>query len=804
MFRNYLKVALRNLIRERGYAIINIAGLTIGIASCILILLFITNELTYDRHHEKADRIYRIGVEAMFGDSHFFSSYTSGAMKDALDYEFSEVEQSMRLSYLSRPVVKLGDKTFVEEKFFYADSNFFDVFSVPLISGDPATALSSPNSMVISSETARRYFGNENPIGKNLQVNERKNMVISGVMENFPNNSHFKCDFIGSLETIRNNRAGYWEYWTNNELYTYILLDERSEISEFENKIQELVYKYVGPEVEKVMGIDIETFEAGGGRYQFFLEHLPDIYLHSKADHQITPGGNISYIYFFSIIAFFILIIACINFMNMATARYANRAREVGVRKVVGSTRGQLMQQFLTESVLISLIAIIFAMTIVELVLPYFNQLTQKDLHMSYINNWAVLPMLVLFGVLVGIIAGSYPAFFLSSFKPVSVLKAQVRSGVTSNALRKILVVVQFTITIALLTGTFLVSEQLDYWQSRDQGYDKEGILIIKRTNILGEQQQAFRNEILQNKGIINASYCSSVPGYSFGGTSLHRHGASAEELVQTGHMHADEYYLETLGMEMAKGRFFSDEFGTDTDAVVVNESFVRIMGLDDPVNQSVVFGHLNLTSPVIGVLKNANFESMHRSIRPMTISKLDGIGWLMAVRMENEDVPALISYLEETWRSFAPDSPFIYSFLENDLIELYSQEMRTGRIFTVFSVLAIFIACLGLLGMASFTAEKRTKEIGIRKAMGAPVASIYTLLTKEIVYLVVFATLIAWPLTWYVMNIWLDNFAYRIDPGLMTFVLSTLIAFIIAVLTVSYQARKAAIANPVNSLKYE
>jgi putative ABC transport system permease protein len=804
MFRNYMKIALRNLVREKGYAIINIAGLTIGIASCILILLFITNELTYDRHHEKADRIYRVGVEAVFGDSHILSALTSGAMKDALDYEFSEVEQSTRLSYLARPVIKLGDRSFVEENFFYADSNFFNVFSVPLISGDPATALTRPNSMVISSETARRYFGSENPIGKTLQVNELQVMVVSGVMENFPNNSHFRCDFIGSMETIRNNQAAYWEYWTNSELYTYILLDERSAISEFEDKIQELVYKYVGPEVEKVMGIDLESFEAGGGRYRFYLEQLPDIHLYSKADNQLTPGGNISYIYFFSIIAFFILIIACINFMNMATARYANRAKEVGVRKVVGSTRGQLMQQFLSESVLISLIAIIFAMTIVELTLPYFNQLTLKELHISYINNWAVLPLLLLFGVLVGIIAGSYPAFFLSSFKPVSVLKAQARSGVSSNAFRKILVVLQFTITIALLTGTFLVSEQLDYWQSRDQGYDKEGILIIKRTNILGEQQQAFRDEILHNTNILNASYCSSVPGYSFGGTSLHRHGASAEELVQTGHMYADVYYLETIGMELAEGRFFSDEFGTDNEAVVVNESFVRLMGLDDPVNQRVVFAHLNLISPVIGVMKNANFESMHRSIRPMTISKLNGIGWLMAVRIENENIPAIISFLEETWRSFAPDSPFIYSFLENDLMELYSQEMRTGRIFTVFSVLAIFIACLGLLGMASFTAEKRTKEIGIRKAMGAPVSSIYTLLTKEIVYLVVFATVIAWPVTWYVMNNWLNNFAYRIDPGIMTFALSTIIAFIIAVLTVSYQARKAAIANPVDSLKYE
>ncbi len=803
MYINYLKVILRNLSREKGYALINIAGLTVGIASCILILLLISNELSYDRYHKNADKIFRVGIEALFGDSNINSVLTSGAMKEVLDNEFSEIEEACRLIYVTRPLVKVDNRSFVEEDFFYTDSNFFDVFSVTLLKGDPGTVLSRPNTVVISEDAANKLFGDGNPVGKMLRVNDHHELEITGVSKNMSYNSHFRFDFLGSIATISRENQESWRYWTTNILYTYILLGENILRTDIEDKMQDLVYKYVGPEVETV-GINIESFETGGGTYRFFLEALPDIHLHSKADNQLNPGGSVTYIYFFSIIAIFLLLIACINFMNMATARFANRAKEVGIRKVVGSTRGQLMQQFLAESVLISLVAIIFAITLVELVLPFFNFLTSKNLIISYTTNWYVLPSILLFAVFVGLLAGSYPAFFLSSFQPVKVLKGEVNSGIKSNKLRKVLVVVQFSITIALLIGTFIVSEQLEYWQSRDQGYNREGLVILKRTHILYDQQKTFREELINNEYIINASFCSSIPGYSFGATSIYKYGSPSEDLVQSGLIMADDNYFKTMGIELTEGRFFSHEYGTDSETIVINETFMRVMGLQNPTEESIVFPNINMTSPIIGVFKNVNFESLHRNIRPMIIRKLEDPGWLMVIRVKNENMPAVMYSIENSWTSFAGDAPFIYSFLENDLLELYNQEIRTRRIFTIFSLLAIFIACLGLLGMASFTAEKRTKEIGIRKAMGASLISIYTLLTREVVVLVLYAALFAWPVAWFVMTRWLENFSYRIHPGVATFIISTLISLVIALLTISYQARKAATANPVDSLKYE
>lgn len=806
MLKNNFIITLRTLLRNKGYSFINIAGLTIGITSCILILLFITSELSYDRYHEKSDRIYRAGIEAVFGDSHVFSALTSGAMKDALEYEFSEVEAACRIYLAQSPVVILDDRSFIEENFFYSDSSFFEIFTVNLIEGDPATALSRPNTVVITEETANKYFGDENPVGKTLRVNYQYDLEITGISENMPQNSHFRYDFLGSIETLRSDFEEYWVMWTSNNLYTYLLLDENASETDFEHKLRELVYKYIGPEVEARMGVDITTFEAGGGVYRFFIENVEDIHLHSDIDNQLRTGGNINVIYFFSIIAVFILFIACINFMNLATARYTSRAKEVGVRKAVGSSRGQLVRQFLTESVLISIFSMILAMALVEITIPYFNNLTSKHFEISYLDNWFIIPAMILFAVLTGILAGSYPAFFLSSFKTVNILKGEAGSGRRGSIFRKILVVAQFTITIALLASTFLVSRQLDFWQSQDQGYKKEGVMVLRRTHMLGNSQDAFREEILKNEGIINASYCTSLPGYDFSGTSLHKQGSSPENLVQTLLIWTDEHYLETLGMELSAGRFFSEDYGADGETVIINEALARVMGLDDPLNQRVVFPHHNLISPVAGVIKDVNFESMHRSIRPMTIQMLDGAGWMMAIRIdgENHDIPGIIDSIESTWREFAGDAPFVWSFLDDDLLTLYSNEMRTKRIFTVFSLLAVFIACMGLLGMASFTTEKRTKEIGIRKAMGASAGQIMFLLSKEINLIVIISTLLSWPAAWYFTNSWLSNFAFRIEPGITPFILASVLTYVIALGTVSLQSYRAARLNPVDTLRDE
>ena len=804
MFKNQIITALRNLMRQKGFSLINLAGLTIGIASCLLIILFVSSELSYDRHHEKSERIYRAGIEGVFGDSHFYSAYTSGAMKDALEYELGEVEEVCRLYHTTRPVVRSEQNSFIEDNFFFADSNFFSVFTVPLIEGDPPTALSRPNSIVISGETAQRLFGMENPVGKTIWMNERYLFEITGVAENMPHNSHFRFDFLGSIETIIPDNIENFTYWVNNNLYTYILLGENADINLFNERLGELVYKYVAPEVEMLIGVDIETFESEGGVYSFFTENIEDIHLYSSADHQINEGGSMTTVYFFSIIAAFILIIACINFMNLATARFSGRAKEIGVRKTLGGSRGTLVRQFLVESAIVSLISMLIAITLLELSIPFFNNITYKSFELNYFANWYIIPGLLMFSILTGILAGSYPAFFLSSFKPVKVLKGDTVTGGRSSPLRKILVVAQFTITIALFIATFIVSGQLRFIHTTDPGYEKEGLLILKRTQILEDQQEAFRDELLKHQSIINASYCSSLPGYSASGTSIHRHGAPSEELVQIQVVYADEHYLETMGMRLAEGRFFSPEYRTDVDATIINSPLARAMEFEEPISESIVFPFIHLVSPVIGVLEDTNFESLHRNIRPMIIRLIDSPGWLMAVRVEGSNIPSAISHIEHHWNYFTGDAPFVYSFLEDDLMHLYTQEIRTMNIFRIFAFLAVFVAALGLLGMASFNTEKRTKEIGVRKAMGASPLSIIVLLSKEINMIVLTATIISWPAAWFLMNRWLENFAYRLEPGILTFLSATAITYVIALLTVGLQSWRAANINPVEILRDE
>ena len=804
MLKNNIIIAFRNLVRQKGLSFINLAGLAIGIASCLLIILFVSSELSYDRHHEKSDRIYRTGIEALFGDSHFFSAVTSGAMKDALEYEFSEVEEACRLYHIIRPVIQVEENSFVEDNFFYADSNFFNLFTIPLIEGDPATALTRPNTVVLSLETAQRLFGNDNPVGKTLTVNEDYLLEVTGISGNMPHNSHFRYDFLASIETVKPAMEQYWMRWTSNNLYTYLLLSENTDRDAFAERLQELVYKYVGPEVETAMGIDIQVFEADGGVYRFFTENIEDIHLYSEVDNQLNEGGSITTVYFFSIIAIFILIIACINFMNLSTARFSARAKEIGVRKTLGSSKGTLIKQFLVESVLVSFIAMVLAITLLELTLPFFNELTYKSFELNYLSDWYIVPGLILFSLATGVLAGSYPAFFLSSFKPVSVLKGDTGTGDRSSGFRKVLVISQFAITISLFAATFIVSGQLRYIHFKDPGYAKEELLVLKRTHILGDRQTTFRDELLMHEGIFNASYCSALPGYEFSGTSTHRYGDSPENIAQTLVIWADEHYLETMGIQLSEGRFFSPDYGTDTGAVIINKSLARVMGLEQPTSEAIAFPHMNLVSPVIGVLEDANFESLHRDIRPMILWKLDSPAWLMAIRLDGNEIPSALEHIESQWAEFAGDAPFVWSFLDEDLMQLYTQEIRTRNIFEIFALLAVFIASLGLLGMASFNTEKRTKEIGIRKAVGASPVSIILLLSKEVNMLVIIASVIAWPAAWLLMSGWLDNFAYRIEPGIFTFLAATAITYIIALLTVGLQSFRAARLNPVDILRNE
>jgi putative ABC transport system permease protein len=804
MIKNHFFIALRNFLRQKGLSLINLAGLTIGIAGCLLILLFVSSELSYDLYHEKSDRTYRIGIESAHGGSHFFSAFTSGAMKEALDSEFGEIEETCRIYPVTNAIIRIDDRNFIEKNFFYADANFYEVFTVPLIDGDPATVLSRPNTIVISEETADRLFGNTNPVGETILLNEEYLFEITGVSENMPPNSHFRYNYLASIETVIPEMMIYFQRWLYNYLYTYVVLAEGADPDGFNEKLQELVYRYVSPESELSVGKGIEAFEMEGGFYRFRPEMIENIHLHSDADHQISEGGSLTTVYFFSIIAAFILIIACINFTNLATAGFSSRAKEIGIRKTLGGSRGILIRQFLVESVMMAMISMIIAISLIELSLPYFNEITYKSFRMNYFAQWYFIPGLLLFSLITGILAGSYPAFFLSSFKPARVLKGDSGAGNRGSSLRKILVVAQFAITITLFIATFIVSGQLRFMHTTDPGYIKEGLLILERARILGDRQEAFRDELLKHESISNVSYCSALPGYPTGGTAIYRHGMPLEELTQVMIVTADQHYLETMGMRLKEGRFFSDTYGSDRDAVIINRPLAAILGFDESLDGEIVFPHDDLISPVIGILDDTNFESLHRNIRPLVIRPPGRPGWFMAARVDGANIPSAISHIERHWSDFTRDAPLIYSFLEDDLMQLYIQEIRARKIFEIFALLALFVAALGLLGMASFNTGKRTREIGVRKAMGASPMSIIMLLSNEINMLVLTATIISWPAAWFLMNRWLDNFAYRIEPGIPAFLAATVITYIIALLTVGLQSWRAANLNPVDVLRDE
>lgn len=804
MLKNYIKIAYRSLIREKTHSLTNIVGLTVGIASCLLILLFISHELSYDKYHEKADRIYQLYIAASFGNNEIQSAVTAAPIKNTLELEVAEVEHATRLLNITRPIIRSKENSYIAEDFYYADSNFFETFTVPFIEGNPQTALAKPNTMVINQEMARKYFGNANPIGRVLKVNQHE-IEITGVTEKMPSNSHFQYNFLASLTTLRVNT---WDSWLTSNLFTYVVLKPGVKPEHLQEKFHQIVYKHVGPEVQQIMGIDIDSFEEMGNTYGFFLEPITDIHLHSTLDNQHNPGGNIAYVYFFSTIALFILLIACINFMNMATAKYTNRLKEVGIRKVLGSRKSQLIMQFLIESIIISLAAVILAMTVVELVLPLFNNLAGKEMELSYFNNWIALPALLTFGIIVGVLAGSYPAFFLSSFKPITILKGKAGSNVSGSKLRGTLVVVQFAITIALFVGTFVVKDQLSFFKNQNLGFEKDGIIVLKRTHTLGENHEVFREELLKNPNLINASYCSAIPGYDFDGTTTSIEGKPSEEMITVGVVNADNHFLETMGIELSQGRFYNEAYSNDSKSIIINQRLADIGGLENPLQERLMLPNIEnnqlYPAKVIGVVTDINFESLHREVRPMIYTKLEGAGWLMAIRLQNENISEAINHIKNLWNEFAPNEPFIYSFLNSDLEQLYTEEERTSKIFTIFSILAILIASLGLFGMASFTAEKKTKEIGIRKVLGATEHSIFMMLSKQVIILVIFAAIIAWPIAWFVMKGWLENFANRIVICPWVFIISTIAAFIIAIITISYQGVKAAIANPVDSLKYE
>jgi len=803
MIKNYLKIALRNIMKHKGISFINIVGLAIGISCSVLILLFVTNELSYDKFHKKADRIYRLAVRAFIGDTKINQTYSSSQTFRMLLEDFPEIEAGVKFLNLGRTPVIPDEKTFYESNFFAVDSTFYDVFSIPLIHGNPETVLKDPNTMVLSKNTSLKYFGDINVVGKVIKVDFSSyggivDFKITGVSENVPNNSHFHYDLLvssASFPTFINNTG-----WSANNFITYLLLQEGTSQEWFDEKLKEFTRKHMGEE-------RFDEWIAQGNYWEYFLQPITEIHLNSDLNGEFEANGNKTYVYIFSVISIIILLIACINFMNLSTAKSSLRAKEVGLRKVVGSNRNKLISQFLSEAVLLSFISLALGIIIVECLLPVYRNLIGRQLDIHYFDNFVVIPSLLALGLIVGVISGSYPAFFLSSFKPVSVLRGNTGSSKGSSLLRNILVIFQFAISIFLIIGTLVIYQQLKFFQNIKLGFNKEQVLVIRNPGALGNNFTPFKEVLRNYSNVVGVSGSNTLPGRSFSNIGF---GAEGVEKSFTLNLCVCDYdFLKTLKLEMAQGRFFSREFSTDLHAAILNEKAVKLLGWENPVGKKINNWSRNRGNfTVVGVIKDYHYESLHQEIRPQALFLSGGyyqnIESYISVRLNTENISETVKYVGSTWNDFAPGKPFEYSFLDEDYDNLYVNEKQTRKLFTIFSLFAIFIACLGLFGLASFSADQRTKEIGIRKVLGASVPRIVNILNKNFIKWVLIANLIAWPAAWFIMNSWLQNFAYRIKLSWWMFILAAVLALLIALITVSFQAVKAALKNPIDSLRYE
>ncbi len=806
MLLSYLKIALRNLAKFKIYSFINIAGLAVGMACCILILIYVFDELSYDRFHKNSDRIYRVAVNGALGENNFDAAVSPPTLRNHLMTDYPEVKGVTRVKNFGFPVMRYGDKVFSEEKFFWVDSTFFDVFTVEFVKGDPKTALNQPEAVVLSERMAQKYFGNENPVGKLINSDNRRDYKVTGVVKEFPENSHFHFDFLASLSSYPFiDQQG----WLSNDFYTYVLLQEDYPSEQFEAKLSEIVNTHVWPVIERFLNVPREDLKKSGAKYSYILQPMTDIHLHSNLDAELEPNSDITYVYIFSLIAFGILMIACINFTNLATARSANRLKEIGVRKTLGSSRNQLIKQFLTESILMTAIAVVISLIVIELALPYFGELVNKNLKFGLFSNLFSIPLLLLFSVAVGTFAGGYPALYLSSFNPIKVLKKETGHSGKNPWLRNILVVIQFAVSITLFIGTMIVYNQLNYISNKKLGFNKEQVIVVKKTDDIGRSIASFRNDLKSLPGVVNASNSNNIFGEDFGNTPYKIYGTNENRLINI--MFADYYFAPVYEFEMAAGRFYSEEFGSDTSSIVLNETAAREFGiLDDPIGKQIVRAHAETDTPfvftVVGVMKDFHFQSLHRRIQPIIIHLFfsQGFGRNMSVRITPDNIDKKLEDIKNVWHKYAGNQSFEYVFFDDDFAKVYEAERRTGVIVTVFSVLAILIACLGLLGLAAFTTEQRTKEVGIRKILGASVPSIVILLLKDFAKWVIISNIIAWPIAYFALNMWLEDFAYRIEISVWTFITSSLIAILIAIVTVSYQSIKAAVSNPVKSLRYE
>ena len=802
MLKNYLKTALRIMLRQKAYSAINIAGLSVGIAATLIIIIYVTDELGYDKFHQDAAQIYRIGFSGRLQGTEVNSATSAAPVAEAMQKEIPEVAETIRFAMWRTMPMGFGEKNFTEKHVLVADSNFFKFFTFQLIEGNPETVLRGSNKLVITQSAAKRYFGDENPIGKiMLRGSEKTACEVSGIVQDPPHNSHIPFDMILSGES--------WEYmknvqWTSNNLHTYIKLHPTADIQKVKAKLDLMVEKNMGSELEKYLGFTFKQFKEQGNNVGLFLQPFLDIHLKSNLAEEISPNGNMQYLYIFGAIAMFIILIACINFMNLSTARSANRAKEVGVRKTIGAFRTRLIFQFLSESLLYSFFSTILAVVIIALSLQSFNLLAGKELTLDFFTHPLVIISILVFTILIGLIAGSYPAFYLTSFKPTEVLKGKIRSGFRNSALRNVLVVFQFMISIALIFGSLVVYQQLKYMQEKNIGFDKENVVNLLHTYSLNKNAQAFKNELATHPEFKRASFANRLPPNIDWYSAFRKGGTDQDFLLSL--YYVDHDHLSTMGYTMVDGRFFSREFASDSTAIILNETTYKQMGFKNLDEATILSYNGPQPKPlkVIGVIKDFNYASLKDNVKPMAILLGSEPNFEMAIRLSAGNTQQQIQLLETLWKKHAPGAPFEYSFLDQNFDALFRAEQRMSKIILVFTVLAIGIACLGLFGLATYTAEQRAKEISIRKVMGASIPQVIVLLSKDFTVLVLIAFVIASPLAWYTAEGWLEGFANRIDMDVWFVIISGLIATVIAMLTISFQSVKAARENPVNAMRSE
>jgi putative ABC transport system permease protein len=799
MFKNYLKIALRNLKKNKAFSFINIAGLAIGMACCILILLYVSDELSYDNFHENEDRIYRILSFSTIGGTTREFAMTPPAMVPVLAQSIPEIESFVRIFRFPNIRIRYQDKNFNMSDFFLADSSFFDFFSHQFLTGDSKTALKNPNSMVITEDTAKQIFGDEDPLGKTISFfgGQLSDIKITGIIKNVPNNSHYTFNLVLSINTLTSMDNQQFNRFLTEAIgfsvYSYVLLKEGAEPVQVKEKIMEVVENKWG-----------KALKERGIVRDYPLQKLRDIHLMSNYEAEIGNPGNINYIYLFSAVALLVLFIACFNFINLSTARSIQRAKEVGLRKVFGAFRGQLVKQFLFESIFMSFLGLVIGIITVILILPTFNGLTGKTFSSAELLSSTIILAFLAIIILTGFFAGSFPAFILSSFNPVKTVKGKLGEGSKKLVLRKTLVMLQFSISIFMIFGILVILKQMDYLKNKDLGFNKEQSIVIPSG---GRNPEALTNRILQNPRIKSVTFSQNIPGQFTGDDTYFQEGRNREETTRVSAFTVDHDFFKTFEIKLLHGRLFSKKFPTDaTESIIINEEAAREFGWGaDSIGKMITnTDRGNIRKRIIGIVNNFHHKSLKHKINPTVLELNTEFYNFAAIRISHEDVSSTIAYLKKLWKETNPQFQFRYFFIDDDFRMKYPEEEKVRQIYFYFGILAIFVACLGLYGLSSYTIMMRTKEIGIRKVLGSSFQSIVIMLTKDFLKWVSIANIIAWPLAYFIMNRWLQNFAYRISIEWWIFLVSGIIALFISLIIVGFEAQKSARSNPINALRYE